>query len=656
MIGFFPDPYPDELLYSTCARFGDRSNYRNVATVAKELFGSSAGVAVISFPNRIGHLVSVLPPGHRYTVDRLIDDHTPLRFYSPFIESSRSKIIRREMRGCQENRICSRLGINAGRLASPNALRFCPECVKADRQQYGETYWHRIHQLAGVHVCPNHAVFLVSSLAGCRERQSSKAFISADRIVNDMPIQPIDPRSREHNILLKIAQDAKWLLSWRGIPPTGAERRQRYHNLLLTRGLAYYNGRVRHTELIKQFREFYPANLLQSLQSQIGNQSQPWPLRILRQDRLDEIQPPLRHLLLMTFSESTAEQFFTTFEEYKPFGDGPWPCLNPASNHFKENVIDTCRITNGHKKIKGRPVGFFACDCGFRYLRVDPDRNASDRLRIKKVISYGSIWEQYFTRAWSDPSITLTDLAQRLNVIPFTLRRHAIRLRLPFPRPGRWSRPTSEKVIKEHSNTLQTYEESFEARRAHWLTVRKQNPKAGRKRLISLAPYTYYWLSRHDVEWLRQHSPQARINNPEPIRVDWKGWDVVLSKGVRSLSSEIRKTAGRPVRVSKEEIIRRLGHRSWFELHLDKLPKTSSSLSKCLEPREDFLVRRVSWTEQYFVGMRRCPSLRQFDVRAGTRTKLGGTPQVRKAIEAALTRLAIRFTNSDWNIADEPIR
>ncbi len=51
MIGFFPDPYPDELLYSAFARFGDRSNYRNVATVAKELFGSSTGVAVIFFPN-----------------------------------------------------------------------------------------------------------------------------------------------------------------------------------------------------------------------------------------------------------------------------------------------------------------------------------------------------------------------------------------------------------------------------------------------------------------------------------------------------------------------------------------------------------------------------------------------------------------------------
>lgn len=468
---------------------------------------------------------------------------------------------------------------------------------------------------------------------------------SSPRMMRPTSRPTCEQMCREHNILMKIAQDAKWLLNWRGAPPPSVDRRQRYYNLLLTRGLAYYEGRFRHTELIKQFRKFYPANLLKGFQSEIGNQRQPWPLRILRQDRLGEIQPPLRHLLLMTFLESTAEQFFTTFEEYKPFGEAPWPCLNPASNHFKENVINTCRITNGHKKNKGRPLGLFACDCGFRYLRVGPDRNASDRLRFKKVISYGSIWEQYFTRAWSDPSITLTDLAQRLNVITFTLRRHAIRLKLPFPRSGRWSRPTSEKVINEYSNTLQTYDESFEDRRAHWLTVRRQNPKASRKQLISLAPYTYYWLSRHDVEWLRHNSPKALINNPEPPRVDWKSWDLVLSKGVRSLSSEIRKTRGKPIRASKEEIIRRLGHRSWFEQSLDKLPKTSSSLTKCLESREDFLVRRVSLTEKYFSGKQHCPTLHQFDIRAGTRTKLGGVPQVRKAIEAALTRLENRFTN-----------
>ena len=37
-------------------------------------------------------------------------------------------------------------------------LCYCPECAKADRHKYGETYWHMIPQLPGVYVCPIHAV------------------------------------------------------------------------------------------------------------------------------------------------------------------------------------------------------------------------------------------------------------------------------------------------------------------------------------------------------------------------------------------------------------------------------------------------------------------------------------------------------------------
>lgn len=423
MIGFFTDPYPDELFYSACARFGATCNYRNAATVARELFGMQTGNAIVSFPNRLAHFISLLPPGHKYTVDRVIDDHTPLRFYSPFVEADRVKVIRREMRGRSENRIFSRLAINACGLSSPEVLRFCPSCVRSDRERYGETYWHRLHQLPGVHVCAEHRLFLELSSAGYRKRENFVTFVPAENVIEGSPAREANPENSEHQFLLRIAVDAKFLLEWRGTPPTAAERQSRYHNLLLRRGLAHYKGRFRHSEIIRQFREFYPPALLAFLQSQIGNQSQPWPLRILRQNRVANIQPPIRHLLLMIFLECTAKQFFTEHREHKPFGNSPWPCLNRASDHFKEKTITRCRMTNGQKKKRGRPVGLFACDCGFRYVRTGSDCTREDRLRFDKVISYGPVWEGYFEQSWNDPSITLTSLAEKLGVIPFTLRR-----------------------------------------------------------------------------------------------------------------------------------------------------------------------------------------------------------------------------------------
>lgn len=39
-------------------------------------------------------------------------------------------------------------------------IRFCPECAKEDREKYGETFWHRAHQIQRIRVCPKHRCFL----------------------------------------------------------------------------------------------------------------------------------------------------------------------------------------------------------------------------------------------------------------------------------------------------------------------------------------------------------------------------------------------------------------------------------------------------------------------------------------------------------------
>lgn len=643
MISLFTDPYDDELLYSACARFSEKMKYPNIATAARELFGGKNGIAPIIFPNRLNHLISVITTGHNYTADRFIDDYTPFHFYAPFIPDERLRILREEMKGARENRIYSRLGINANRLNLPTSLRFCPDCVQEDRRKYRQTYWHVIHQLPGIEVCPHHAIFLESSKAGWRGRHNRNAFVSAESVVKTIKGKQLDLVNHHHNILLKLSQDALWLLKWRGDRPSSLALRDRYYNLLLRKGLAYYNGHVRRTKLLKDFVGFYSAKLLKNLQSEIGDQNECWLLRIVRSHKLESVQPPLRHLLLMTFLGHTAEEVFTRYEEYKSFGEGPWPCLNRASDHFGEKVISTCRVTDGEKKNKGKPVGTFRCTCGFMYLRVGPDRDEKDAHRFNKVISYGQVWEYYFKQKWNDPSLTLTELATTLNVIPFTLRRHAIRLKLPSLRPGSYSRPTTEKIIEQYSNTKQTFEEALRSRQERWLIIRKANPKATRRQLLSMDSYTYDWLSRYVPEWLENNMPKPKIFKPPPVRVNWKKWDAVIMKAVKNAAPHILDLSGRPVRVSKEAIIREVGHRSWIEQHLDKLPRTAKALDKYLETTEDFLIRRVKWAEDCFSEEDIYPTRLQLTVRAGTRTKTGSAPRVQSAIDNAIERLRRKF-------------
>ena len=101
MIGFFPAFYPDELLYSACARYANQVNYPNKHTAVEELFGSIGFSAIVDFPSRIDYLLSSIP-NHDYTSDQIINKNTLLPFYEPFINKEKAKEIRREMKGNKE--------------------------------------------------------------------------------------------------------------------------------------------------------------------------------------------------------------------------------------------------------------------------------------------------------------------------------------------------------------------------------------------------------------------------------------------------------------------------------------------------------------------------------------------------------------------------
>ena len=84
MLGYFPDPYPDELLYCLCARFSDIMQYPARGGAMRELFGKGIGT-LATLPSQLDHLVAQLPPSARFTVDQCIDEHTLFPYYAPFL-------------------------------------------------------------------------------------------------------------------------------------------------------------------------------------------------------------------------------------------------------------------------------------------------------------------------------------------------------------------------------------------------------------------------------------------------------------------------------------------------------------------------------------------------------------------------------------------
>jgi Tn7-like transposition protein D/TniQ len=616
LIGFFTDPLPDETLYSACARYGDRLGFPNRARATEQLFGSKYAIAAVDFPSGLDHLISVLPQGHAHTSDQLIDNNTHFPYFAPFVPAERLMVLRREMRDREASYIPTRLGFNVGKLKPPEMLRFCPACVSDDRKKGRETYWRRIHQLTGVDTCPEHQVFLKSSSVPFLNSKRRGMLVSAESAASEAAVRHLNPAGRYDKVRHKIATNARWLLDWHGPYPGSESLRDCYYNYLLRRGFAYYNGRIRINKFVNAFTSFYSPKFLAEINCSLEESRMNWLLRLVRHSKSMAAQSPLHHILLMIFLGCTAEDLFTGCEEFKPFGSGPWPCLNRVADHYGELTVTECRVTDSSsKKKRGQPKGDFFCDCGFAYTRIGPDTSAEDRHRFDSVLSYGNIWEKTFEKQWRSRTITLTAMAKTFGVVTVTLQRHAIRLGLSVNRESPGSRP-AKWVVKRYSRSRHTLTAARGKYRTKWLSMRKRNPGAGRKRLQTLAYYTWWWLSKNDRAWLENNSPESRRPNPQPTRPDWEKVDREVSVEVESAALQIMNADGKPVRISKAAIIAIVGYRGWIESGLSKLPRMSKVLERYLETREEFAVRLLIWTAEQFRVARIVPTRPQLIRRA----------------------------------------
>ena len=315
MIGCFPTLYPDELVYSASARFSERMEFPNKGIAVLELFNSPNAKAVVDLPCHLGNLSKMLPPGHDYRVERLIDNHTLLPLYAPFLPANRVRALREDMALGSGQRIHTRAGIKASRVSYPEYLRFCARCAHEDRSQYGETYWHRIHQVPGVLLCPLDGCLLQSSSAPFQPR-ARFAFVVAEQVVpagqrvGAPGATPLQVEVMAHKgKLLSIAHDAAWLLSNPQAASGSQSIRSRYIQVLQELNLALDSGRVHIQKLVTALCNYYTPALLEWLNCGLKySSSGSWLGQLVRKG--DIAQHPLYHLLLIQFLGYSAPDFF----------------------------------------------------------------------------------------------------------------------------------------------------------------------------------------------------------------------------------------------------------------------------------------------------------------------------------------------------------
>ncbi|HLW00392.1 MAG TPA: TnsD family transposase [Ktedonobacterales bacterium] len=640
MIGHFPPPHPDELLYSVCARFADQVHYPGTEDVVQNLFGTRRFPGSIHLPVHLDHLVSVITPGHRFTVDQFIDEHTLFPFYAPFLQSEHPSEIRKAMRLSGGTSAQARIGRVAEQHRWPSQLRACPHCVREDRQQFGECYWHRVHQILGVEVCPFHACYLLNSDISTHSRHSF-APISAERaIAENLLLIPGVIENTPLEWQLAIARDAYWLLDQKVESP-GLEALARcYRSLLAQQGLATYRGTIRTPKLIAKFSSYYSVEFLRHLRSELKmGERKNWLTSLFQADRL---QHPVRHLLLIHFLGYSAETFFTVLLDESPFGKGPWPCLNPVCEHYNQPCIDHCTITytqSVRHQREIRPKGTFKCICGFCYTRIGPDHLDEHIALPNKVITYGPLWDAALISLWNNPLVGINEVARRLNVNPFTLRIQAARLGLVFPRPA--SKTSSQEKYLLHPRSAGTADpEKLAKYRKAWLAARKAYPEAGRTFLMKQANAAYQWLLKHDLEWLKSHLPARKPPSTPNTRFDWGNRDVQWANEVEAATLSLKGLSERPIRITRVAIAKVMGiPKSMLSGSLEKLPLTKKVLESSLESIDAFDIRQIRWAAILFQQEHFLPTKTQFLRRSGTWTRRN-SPAVQQLSDDALRMLS----------------
>lgn len=621
MLANFPIPHPDELFYSVCGRYGERTRYSNQKLLLEELFGRPTATTVVDLPNDLNMLVSGLGKNHPSTFRNFVGKHTLFPFYRPFLPQKRVRKVLKAMKHGGD--IHMTIGVMASSVRAPLYLKHCPVCAERDRERYGEAYWHRLPQLPGIEICPDHLVWLERSGVRRSNRSMRHAFMTLEAVVEVPEPRFICKEADGDAVLLWIAEQAKLLLE-NSFPVLGIEElRHRYRWLLAERGLASYSGRIRAEALTEAFSNTYDQATLNRLQCPVNADSEHnWLLRLVRSPK--GTQHPLKHLLLIRFLGLSVNVFLRSPTPL-PFGKGPWPCLNRAANHFRQSVIASCEVS--YTKDHGKPVGTFACDCGFAYARTGPDTEQEDKFRIDRMVAFGEVWFSHLQALWQDEGMSLRGLSRRLGVDPRTAKRQAEFTGLTDKRSKDKEPATSQEQCSRRDY------------RAEWLGLQAAHPKAGRTELRALLPDVYAGLYRNDKAWLERTSPKPKIAASPQMKAKWQALDEELAKGVGEVIIYMRSQEERPARITVTSVGRELGRLSIFQKHLDKLPKTAEALNRNVDTRESFAVRRVEWTLRYCHKQGISPERWQFARLAGLRPELLHTAVIEQALANALRQL-----------------
>lgn len=184
MIGYLPELYPDELVYSWLSRYFVHSGHALHSAVLREFFCKRSDNPSKEFLGNLNEdakkvIQNVIP------LREMILQYTMVPQYARFlpIAEKQEALRRMEFDYCDPHFLFPVLVRNE----EDAFLRYCPACAQEDRETYGETYWHRKHQLRGVNLCYKHGCMLEHSAVSAKSHTAYNLCSAEEFAVIDAP-------------------------------------------------------------------------------------------------------------------------------------------------------------------------------------------------------------------------------------------------------------------------------------------------------------------------------------------------------------------------------------------------------------------------------------------------------------------------------------
>jgi hypothetical protein len=508
-----PSALPDESLFSRICRHLTLSGLNT-----NQYLSSLLGTKRISVHPYLTSGIKKISSFSQESAEELLRNQTLAPLFAHYLPRYKSVILNPSSTAQQLTRYCQ---LSTFREKERLTIKYCVKCVEHDIRQFGVAYWHCLHQIPGLDACYQHKLWFEHTNLAARNHVDlgllppiGGGVFGCTQLAAEFAEYAINKVYTLRADVLSETPDYSAILKEKGF----LTKAGRVYRIPLSEQLYKVTEQIMHSS--------------RSLGPETAEHYKYWS-PILAGNRN---QHPLKHLILDFFLLTKAETKSISAQQVLP-------------NNFGSEERCCERLKLGFSMAEvARQIGRSRCFVKSVALRHQIPVNVSPK-KITETIKAKVV--QLAIKGFHRQAI-----AQQLNL----------------------SVGSIEFIISTTTGLVEWRKrckaESM-SRRYKCQIVRfiRSNPNSCRAEVKKNCEAAYFWLYKHDGDWLEEVSPSPMAPK-RTRRVDWIQRDRLLSEKVTEiLSSE------NSVR-SRTELDRMLGSHSWLTSKKHKLPETISVLSK----------------------------------------------------------------------------